>query len=486
MLLATPVVLNKTLEAVIDDAPGGSVTGSISGPGGIIKSGLGNLYLEASNTFTGGITVNSGTLTPTVDGALGSNTVTLNGGMINIMTQNPFADGGGTITVNSTAQINIGTDGIVGTNYNVATFGAISGTAAQLQSLVIGSNYFPKPNSMIAHQTFDTGVNSGNPVGLTNTPTYLFGIATDFPSGQFLVAGLGSVSPWSGFGGDTQSHTIGSSTTATSPAITAAGVTQFVSLGGQLVINEQIKGLNNPSIIKNGPGLVAFNSVVNTFTGPTEVQSGPMAINGTWNGPITVDPGAALGGTGNVATSVNFIDSPTNPAFFKPGLLGNVANGPTSDSNTTIEGPGTLHTGAITFGSTTHLVYDLNTPGVAGGADNDLLVVNGDLTLNGILDINGGQDFAGGIYTLMTYTGNLIANGTYPSGLLALGNVDLESFPNAFVFNVPNMSSSDGLGAGGTIYIAVPEPASAALLFGLSSLFIVRRNRGRRKIAVVA
>ena len=54
------------------------------------------------------------------------------------------------------------------------------------------------------------------------------------------------------------------------------------------------------------------------------------------------------------------------------------------------------------------LDYELNTPGVVGGATNDLTVVNGALTLDGVLNITGA--FAPGTYRLMNYTGALTDN----------------------------------------------------------------------------
>jgi autotransporter-associated beta strand protein len=65
-----------------------SLNGQISGPGAIIKNGAGALLLSASNTFSGGVTINEGDVsllgsTGNTSG-LGSGTVTLNGGSLNM------------------------------------------------------------------------------------------------------------------------------------------------------------------------------------------------------------------------------------------------------------------------------------------------------------------------------------------------------------------------------------------------------------------
>jgi autotransporter-associated beta strand protein len=55
---------------------GGSVSATVGGTGGLVKSGTGTLTLTGANTYTGGTTVNGGTLS-IADGALGGGDVTL-------------------------------------------------------------------------------------------------------------------------------------------------------------------------------------------------------------------------------------------------------------------------------------------------------------------------------------------------------------------------------------------------------------------------
>ena len=417
---AAPLVLDKTLEIVVDTDKPLIFESPASGTGGIIKDGLGEAQLDAANGFSGGITIDNGTLTALANGALGNNTVNLNGGMLNILAAQPFA-GSGSIAVGANSQVNIGTNGVTGVTFNVATFGAVSGSAGQLSSLQIGSNLLLKPNSMISHQTFDITPGSSNPQGLTGSPQYIFGISNDFTSaGQSILVGSTSGTPWTGFGSDIASHVFGG---GVNQALNVSGTAQLVALGGELKINAPIQGSAGSSLIKNGAGLVSINSPTNSYSGPTEVQSGPMAINTAWNGPVTVDAGASFGGTGNINALVTFLDSATTPTTFQPGVMGPVANSASSSGNQTINGPGTITTGTIAFGPHTHLVFDLDQPGVPGGANNDLLLVNGDVTLDGILDVNAGPDFTEGLYPLIKYTGTATDNG------LVIGNFDFEQFP---------------------------------------------------------
>jgi fibronectin-binding autotransporter adhesin len=197
-----------------------------------------------------------------------------------------------------------------------------------------------------------------------------------------------------------------------------------------------------------------------------EVQTGPISMNAGWQGPITIDADATLGGTGNLTSNLTFLNDASNTSggIFKPGMLGPIPSSPSSPQ--TIEGPGTLQTtGNVSFSSLSHLVYDLNTSGVAGGVDNDLLKITGNLTLDGILDIHGGPEFTGGVYTLMTFTGTITDNG------LTLGTVPLDDFPGMQVVIQNNA------GGGGSVLLAVPEPGSIAVLAVLMTGVFARRNR---------
>jgi fibronectin-binding autotransporter adhesin len=68
------------------DTAGFAVTlsGTLSGPGGLTKSGNGTLTLSAANKYTGVTTVNSGTLTESVSNAIYTGGVTLTGGVFNL------------------------------------------------------------------------------------------------------------------------------------------------------------------------------------------------------------------------------------------------------------------------------------------------------------------------------------------------------------------------------------------------------------------
>ena len=138
-----------------------------------------------------------------------------------------------------------------------------------------------------------------------------------------------------------------------------------------------------------GPGTLTLTGA-NTYTGATTVTAGTLLINGTQTaatGAVSVAAGATLGGTGTTGGVVTVADG----GHLSPGA-----------------GPGTLTTGGLVLSPGALLDYELTTPGVVGGATNDLTVVNGALTLDGVLNISGA--FAPGTYRLLNYTGALTDN----------------------------------------------------------------------------
>ena len=178
------------------------------------------------------------------------------------------------------------------------------------------------------------------------------------------------------------------------------------------------------TLTQRGPGTLTLTGA-NTYTGATTVTAGTLLINGTQTaatGGISVASGATLGGTGATGGVVTIASG----GHLSPGA-----------------GPGTLTTGGLVLSPGALLDYELNTPGVVGGATNDLTVVNGALTLDGVLNITGA--FAPGVYRLMNYTGALTDNtldvGTVPGG--ALPGIDL--FVQTSVANQVNLINSFGL-----------------------------------------
>jgi len=147
-------------------------------------------------------------------------------------------------------------------------------------------------------------------------------------------------------------------------------------------------------LVKTDLGTLVLNGA-NTYAGGAQVTSGVLLVNGDQSDQTAanlVGASGTLGGVGRLGGDI------TINGTLAPGLS-------TSPGTLTLDGD-------VVFGSTATLRYRLGQAGVAGGALNDLLVVNGDLTLDGTLDVSqsAGGTFGPGIYRLIDYTGTLTNN----------------------------------------------------------------------------
>ncbi len=104
------------------------ISGIVSGAGALVKQGTGNLELSGVNTYSGGTTLESGTLTLANDSSLGSGTLTVQSGQVAlkdgfVSTNNFNQDGvSSSLTGNGTfANINVSTGQLTIANTTIAT-----------------------------------------------------------------------------------------------------------------------------------------------------------------------------------------------------------------------------------------------------------------------------------------------------------------------------------------------------------------------------
>lgn len=480
--IAVPITLQTDLQ-VINDAPGSlQFGGSITGAHGLIKDGLGEVSLNNANAYSGGTTINAGVLDAAVDGALGSGTVTLSGGMLDIKTPNPFlaAMGTGTIHVQQNGQtmVDVQTGNVL---FDVGDLACITTNdpANNLDASNSG-NLTLHAGAMIGHETFDPAL-SGVPAGLApaDLVNYTYGLSSD--GNGVVTVGDGAPGLWGGFGGDKFKRTFDGQ-------LNIVGQAHIDSLGSELVMNASIAGAGNDPLTKRGQGLVALESNNNSYTGPLVIDSGPLAVDGNWAGDISVGVGAqsaSLGGTGTIHSGVAGPLARVSASPFAsvgstvtigpngelhPGPYGAV--GTFADNPTTIEGPGTLTVDNLVLEPGSKTYVDIAAPGPAGSPGNDLVIVNGDLTLGGTLELIEGTGFdPNGTYILMHYTGSV-------SGTLTLdpsfnGPVDDNPMDNVnMVVYVDPVNQNVLLGPLGV----APEPGTLGLIaFGM--LPMIRRRR---------
>jgi autotransporter-associated beta strand protein len=333
-----------------------TLNGVISGAGSITKIGSGNLVLNAANTYSGGSSINAGTVTVGSNSALGSGLVTM-------------ADG--TTLTNNTDNLNVANNFSIG-NVTVAT----------------GANTFTMSGT-IGGVGLLTKTGSGNLI-LTGNNSYTGGTA--------LTAGTITIGTNTALGTGTLTTTGGTilvagTTTGTNTVLTVAN---DISLGvGTLGINLQGNSLNfnnDGSIVTDGASLT-LNGVVsgagtlvtgnfgtltlngaNSYTGGTQINGRSVVYVGsdTAVGTGTVTMGAATGlynFSGSTRTLANaFVlnggswlgganDLVLNGTFsgagtlIKAGAATLVLNG----NNSSFSGSSQLRDGRITVGTSTAL-----------------------------------------------------------------------------------------------------------------------------------
>jgi len=163
-------------------------------------------------------------------------------------------------------------------------------------------------------------------------------------------------------------------------------------------------------LAKDGAGTLTLTGA-NAYTGATEILAGRLLINGNQSAAIgltNVAAAATLGGFGTIGGGVDMSAGGT----LTPGS----------------GGVGTLTiNGNLVLGGGSQLAFEFGQANTVGGALNDLVNVDGNLTLDGTLNVTvpTGGNFGVGLYRVFNYGGTLTDNG------LTLGS--LPAGANAFV-----------------------------------------------------
>ncbi|WP_367873303.1 autotransporter-associated beta strand repeat-containing protein [Luteolibacter sp. Populi] len=394
-----------------------SGSGLIGGAPRLIKNGNGTLNIgnSATNTFSGGTVINSGTIAlTTTTGLLGSGPISMNGGTLQLPNAATFLSNpmvltgtssivspysGNSTIINSTASaltstgdatLNLsGLNGILSINGSMSGFsGTVAfGNSSGMLRLNSNSSAANDVNFGSAATHFDLG--SGNAT-LTNR------------NGDIAIH-LGALS------GGANTHLNGrqSGSGATSTTYIVGELNSSTTFAGNIATAGDLGGLN---LIKAGTGTWTVGGSSN-FTGTVTVDGGTLAVSGSLlsTGSSTVATGATLslaGGTfGPESTSV----------------AGSLGGHGTLDSDLNCTGtltgrgfssgtPGTLSIGgSASFGSDAVLR-------LRAGSSSDIIAVAGDLGLGGTLQVGLAPGTGFGRYTLFTYTGtrtgHLILTGT--------------------------------------------------------------------------
>ncbi|WP_166430657.1 beta strand repeat-containing protein, partial [Polymorphobacter arshaanensis] len=365
---ANNIVLNGS--TVFDDHSNTlTLNGVISGAGStdLNKNGTGTLVLNGANTYAGVTNLNAGTLN------VGSATA-LSSGALNMATGTTL-QAGGTLTIANAVDLTGSTT--VDTNGNDLTLSGIIGgaSATDLNKIGVGILTLTGANTFAGVTNLNVGtINVGNAAALS-------GGALNMATGTTLQAG-------------------GTFTVAN--AVDLTGSTTIDTNGNDLTLSGALGGTGG--FDKAGAGTLTLTGT-NSYAGATNVTTGTLLVNGTNNGTglTSVTTGAALGGSG---TLVGAVDVGAGATLFAGQLTGATV--------------GVLTVGDLTLNATSNLNFEFGAPNVSGLPDNDLIIVNGNITLDGLLNVTDpgtGPGFGLGVYQLFTYTGGITDNGLTVSSL---------------------------------------------------------------------
>ena len=365
-----------------------------SGVGGMTKIGSGTLTLSAANTFTGGVTLNAGTLNINNSQALGTvaGTFIINGGTIDntsggaITTLNYVQQWNGDFTVVGTMQLNIGTGNVTLGGNRIVTAnggngltvgGSIGGGAYGITQAGTGVLILSGANSYTGTTTINSGgilqIGGNNTTGSLSINSPIVNNGTlRFYRTNTITQGTDFASIISGTGAVTQSGSgtlvLNGLNTYTGKTTIRAGTISINSIGN---VNGGASAVGNPSNAANGTISIGSNSQAGTlvytggaFTtdrvidlagttgGATIDQSGTgllkftSNLTATDNGAKTFTLQGSTAGTGEIAGAI--VNSTGTTAIIKSGIgTWTLSGNNTYTGKTTISG-GTLKISAET------------------------------------------------------------------------------------------------------------------------------------------
>ncbi|MFS2123315.1 autotransporter-associated beta strand repeat-containing protein [Pseudomonas sp. Pseusp97] len=376
------VVLNAALS--VGGTQDLTLGGVLTGIGQLVKNGASKLTLNGVNTYSGGTTLNAGTLTMGNAGALGTSALTV----------------GGAATLENTSPLSLANDitlnadlALAGSN-NLTLNGVISGAANLtkngLSDLTLSGN-----------NTFSGALNiaSGS---VTTLSSGALGNTSGANIGAGAILNLGSSASLRGLSGS-------------GDVLIGAGNT--LTLGGQSTSSTfdgalgGIGGLN-----KVGTGTLSLTGT-NGLTGITTVSGGTLNLSGSLaSAQVNVNSGASLTGSGSILGNLNVNDG------------GHLA----------LSWGNTLSAASLTLGTNSNLDANLATPSTTS-----LMNIGGNLTLDGNLNVTDAGGFGVGVYRMFTYTGALTDNGLTVSSVpvgYGLGDILVQTLGNQvnLVVSAPN------------------------------------------------
>ncbi|MFD9901908.1 beta strand repeat-containing protein, partial [Mesorhizobium sp. NPDC059025] len=385
--------------------------GTLTGSGALTKLGTGTLTLSGSSSHTGETSVINGTLALSGNGSIASSS------SVNLGPSGTFdisaANAGATITrLAGAGTVRLGSQRLELTNAGGSFAGSMEGFGGSL--LISGGSQTLTGLSSFGGGTSLNGgtLKLGAPLVFLNPMDFqVNGGRLDLDGNNLAVASL------SGAGG----------TVALGSGRLSVGQSGSTSYGGLIT--------GSGGLTKSGTGtltLYGSNVTANQFTGTATVAQGVLRVEGVFGDTAgkaaTVNvTGGTLQGSGTIAGDV----AVKNNGVLAPGA---------SPGTLTIAGSLILEAGATTR-------FELGTPGMTGGATNDLVKVGGTLVLGGRLEA---QLASAGYYKLFEY-GALALGNTFDGVTVASTNAGFTVANHIVGLDVPGQVYLIARGAGQTV-----------------------------------
>ena len=332
--------VSNTAALTMQESSGKAITagGQISGNGSLIQSGSGTLNLMTSNNYSGGTTLNAGTVVAGNNAAFGS-------GGISVASNATIAAGASITLTNTLGVSNGATATLNNAGYGLMENGAIGGNGA-LNLIGAGTTTLNSANSYSGGTT----LNGGSVVAGNNA---------SFGTGNIAVSSSATISAGVPNLAITNTMSI------------AAGQMAFLDTAGNAWTQSgSVSG--NGGVSKVGNGTLSFSGA-NTYSGTTLVSGGTLQVTGSLlgAGAVTVASGGTLSGTGYVGKTT--IQSGGTISAGANGNIGNLSlsslilNGGGSWNWKMLDAAGTAGTGydTLSIGSGT---LDLSSPSLSSAS----------------------------------------------------------------------------------------------------------------------
>lgn len=388
--ISAPVALVSNIAVSTDAGTGLTLSGSVSGPGGITKTGAGFLDLTGNNSFTGAINVVGGVLGFGQSTSLGSGSLTLNGGTLRYDTGNTSDISSRTLTVGQDgATIDTNGNDVIWLNaIGNGGHGSLTKTGAGILALA-GANT----------HTGGTVVAGGTLLITDNAQLGDTTAALTFNGGTFAS-------------GASFNLQLAGTTPVNRPVVVGANGGSFqVSSGQTLGVNGVLSG--NGVLAKDGAGTLTLTDVNSTKTGGFTLRAGTLNLGAD----ISFIGTAALVGAGTLTLeggTLTTINTQNNS-----WLINNAVNVPAGKTAAITTPNRFALSGAVSGAGTLNM--SINTTVSRADLSNDFSAYTGTLNLTGtgtvrLLNNGGGFNTAGLVGTSVSASSGLTLAAATNSG----------------------------------------------------------------------